>query len=161
MGDNMKYILITIIVLIAIIFFFLFLPPAIYPFKCIAFSEYNLLKKTGNIKFNIAQDLRFYNEQNGLLDLRGEVEDEFGGKYILERKITLTSGKRIDNDTLEYKFLKVEKGKVDDTSEELYEILISEFTSSKESLQLDLLQLRPNVWVIRTSTSFLMACYTY
>lgn len=157
----MKYFLMAVIFLISIISFFLFQRMSIYPFKCIAFSEYHLLRKGSGIIFNVSQDLRFYNEKIGFFNIRGVVEDDKGGRYIIDRKINLTRGKRIDNDTVEYNFGNIDKGEIDDTSEELYEILISEFTSSKESLQLDLINPGENVWVIGTSTSFVMTCYAY
>ncbi|MFJ5984059.1 FidL-like protein [Enterobacter cancerogenus] len=157
----MKHLILMVVVLMAVISILLFQIISIYPLKCMAFSEYNLIRKGNRVIFNVSQDLRFYNEENGQFNIKGEVEDEKLGEYSLDRKINLVKGKRIDNDTVEYKIGAVEKGEVDDTSENLYDILISEFTSSQDSIQLDLIQLRSNVWVIGTSTSFVMTCYTY
>lgn len=60
---------------------------------------------------------------------------------ILNRKIKFTDASRLDEDTFKFKIHRTEKSLSDNTPDEMYNLLMNEYSASQNSLQIDLIEL--------------------
>lgn len=153
------------LVLTALLIFFisvgLFYKPVVhYPFKCYGFVEYNLVLDNKPVQLNISQDIRLFDDATGALSFNGRVVYD-NHEMILNRKIKLTDASRLDEDTFKFKIHRTEKSLSDNTPDEMYNLLMNEYSASQNSLQIDLIELISEVWVISSPTAFIMICKAY
>jgi hypothetical protein len=121
----------ALVVLLLVIFsgiYFLNYQTQNYPFRCSTFSRYELSRSAvKNIEFAVSHDLRFETENDGYLLLNGQATVD-GQTFILNRRIVLNNGAKVDNDTYKYKIDKIIKSTIDNTPDESFNLLLGEIT---------------------------------
>lgn len=141
-------------------FWFYAAKPLRFPFKCIGFVEYHLISGNNPITLSLSQDIRLFSQAEGKINFRGQVDDD-GRITQLNRTLTLTGGKPVDDDTLRFTISRITRSTVDNTPEPFFGVLLDEYVTSQDALQLDLIRLQPEVWVIGSPASYLMTCIQY
>ncbi|CPR21659.1 FidL-like protein [Brenneria goodwinii] len=131
-----------------------------WPFKCSAFTRYNLNRDGHNLEFYLAQDLRFQNNDSGYFLLNGRAVDQ-GKATVLNRTIYLTQGGRIDNDTFRYHISRIVASPTDNTPDTVFNQLLAEFTSDSTRLQLDTIHIQDKAYLIGGPISYLFTCAAY
>lgn len=132
-----------------------------YPFRCSTFTHYDLSRKDdARREFAITQDLRFVDANSGYLLLNGQATD--GEKVtILNRKINLINGKKIDGDTYRYRIDKIIPSTTDNTPDSFFNLLLAELTLDSSYLQLDVSNVDHNAYLIGGPLSYLFTCQRY
>ncbi|MGC1040220.1 FidL-like protein [Pantoea agglomerans] len=135
--------------------------PDDFPFRCSAFSRYDLSRNDDEkIKFAVSQDLRFIDSKLGYLLLNGQVT--FGDKEtILNRRIALSAGNKIDRDTYRYKIRTVITATNDTTPDAVFDLLLAEITLDPGYLQLDTTQIDKKTYLIGGPLAYLFTCQRY
>ncbi|MDX5627746.1 MULTISPECIES: FidL-like protein [unclassified Brenneria] len=131
-----------------------------WPFKCSAFTRYNLNQDGQNLEFFLAQDLRFQNNDSGYLLLNGRAVDR-GKTTVLNRTIYLKQGGRIDSDTFRYAISRIVPSPTDNTPDAVFNQLLAEFTSDSTRLQLDTIHIQDKAYLIGGPISYLFTCTAY
>lgn len=67
----------------------------------------------------------------------------------------------VDDDTLRFTISRISRSPVDNTPEQIFGVLLDEYTTSQDALQLDVIRLQHEVWVIGSPASYLMTCIQY
>ncbi|MDQ1215024.1 FidL-like protein [Pantoea anthophila] len=131
------------------------------PFRCSAFSRYDLSRQEGKrIEFAVSQDLRFIDAHSGYLLLNGQVT--FGDAVTtLNRRIALSEGNKIDSDTYRYKIRTIVTSTNDTTPDAVFNQLLAEITLDPSYLQLDVRQLDQHAYLISGPLSYLFTCKRY
>ncbi|KAF6661916.1 hypothetical protein HFD92_16835 [Pantoea sp. EKM101V] len=131
------------------------------PFRCSAFSRYDLSRHENNkIEFVVSQNLRFINLQSGYLLLNGQAT--YGDKVtILNRRIALSEGSKIEHDTYRYKIRKIISSTNDTTPDAIFNLLLAEITLDPGYLQLDITQVDKKTYLVGGPLSFLFNCQRY
>lgn len=131
------------------------------PFHCSAFSRYDLSREAGSrFDFTVSQDLRFTNMHSGYLLLNGQA---MNGEQvtILNRRIVLSEGNKIDSDTYRYKIRKIVTSTNDTTPDGVFNRLLTEIILDPTLLQLDITQLDKKIYLISGPLSYLFSCKRY
>lgn len=131
------------------------------PFRCSAFSRYDLSRHEGNkFEFRVTQDLRVENKQSGYLLLNGQA---ISGDNVttLNRRIVLTDGARVDNDTYRFKVGKIVTSTSDTTPDASFNSLLAEIMLDPSHLQLDVNQVDDKSYLIGGPLSYLFICQRY
>ncbi len=131
-----------------------------FPFKCIGFVEYHLVSGNHPVTLSLSQDIRLFSKAEGKINFRGQVEDN-GRVTQLNRTLTLTGGMAVDDDTLRFTISLISRSPIDNTPEQIFDVLLDEYTTSQNALQLDVIRLQREVWVIGSPASYLMTCIQY
>lgn len=131
-----------------------------FPFKCFGFVEYNLASGNHPIILKVSQDIRLFGQGKGKINFRGQVDDN-GHITQLSRTLALTDGKAIDDDTLRFRISHITRSPVDNSPEQIFEVLLNEYTTSQDTLQLDIIRLQHEIWLIGSPTSYLMTSIHY
>ncbi|PWC11890.1 FidL-like protein [Brenneria corticis] len=131
-----------------------------FPFKCSGFTRYDLGRNGSVLDYHLAQDLRFQSANAGYFLLNGHVST--GDKDMtLSRTINLDKGGKLDQDTFRYHIKAVTASATDNTPEPLFNQLLSEFTTDSATLQLDVIQLGKQAYLIGGPISYLFTCVAY
>ncbi|WP_442796985.1 FidL-like protein [Pantoea vagans] len=131
------------------------------PFRCSAFSRYDLSRHDGiRTEFTVSQDLRFIDLNSGYLLLNGQVTS---GQEVtmLNRRIALSEGHKIDSDTYRYKIRTIITSTNDTTPDRLFNLLLAEITLDPTYLQLDITQVDNKTYLIGGPLSYLFTCQRY
>ncbi|WP_265909993.1 FidL-like protein [Erwinia billingiae] len=132
-----------------------------FPFRCSTFSRYDLSRKEGNIfEFAVTQDLRFQDEKTGYLLLNGQAISG-DTTTILDRRIILSSGNKIDNDTYRYTISNTITSSTDTTPDTLFNKLLAELTLDHSYLQLSVDKVDDKSYLIGAPLSYLFTCQRY
>lgn len=131
------------------------------PFRCSAFSRYDLSRNNEKkIRFVVSQDLRFTDLSSGYLLLNGQVT--FGDEItILNRRLALNEGNKIDSDTYRYKIRRIITSTNDTTPDAVFNRLLVEITLDSTHLQLDMTQVDKKTYLIGAPISYLFTCQRY
>lgn len=131
------------------------------PFRCSTFSYYNLSHHNDKkVEFAVSQDLRFINSNSGYLLLNGQVT--FGDEVTtLNRRVALSAGNKIDGDTYRYKIRAAITSTNDTTPDAVFNLLLAEITLDPGYLQLDVIQVDKNAYLIGGPLSYLFTCQRY
>jgi len=131
------------------------------PFRCSAFSRYDLSRHDDQkIEFVVSQDLRFIDSKLGYLLMNGQVT--FGDKVtILNRRIALSAGNKIDSDTYRYKLRTTITSTNDTTPDAVFNLLLAEITLDPGYLQLDITQIDKKTYLVGGPLSYLFTCQRY
>jgi len=132
-----------------------------FPFRCTNFSRYDLtLKERERLVFTVTQDLRFQNHHSGYLLLNGKVTS---GEVttLLNRRINLITGDKIDYDTYRYRIGGIVKSSTDNTSDKAFNMLLAELTLGPFYLQLEVMKVDDKVYLIGGPLSDLFICRRY
>lgn len=135
--------------------------PLRFPFKCYGFVEYHLFSGNQPIIFKVSQDIRLFSKSEGKINFRGQVVNDNGGIMQLNRTQALTGGKSVDDDTLLFRISRIARSPVDNTPEQIFDVLLNEYTTSQDALQLDIIRLKSEIWLIGSPASYLMTCVKY
>ena len=131
------------------------------PFRCFAFSHYDLSRHEGKpFSFVVSQDLRFIDLQSGYLLLNGQAKSG-EQETILNRRIALNEGHKIDSDTYRYKIRQIITSTNDTTPDDVFSTLLTEITLDPTYLQLDITQLDKKTYLISGPLSYLFTCQRY
>jgi len=131
------------------------------PFRCSAFSRYDLSRQEGKrVEFAVSQDLRFIDLNSGYLLLNGQVT--FGDSVTtLNRRIALSDGEKIESDTYRYKIRKIITSTNDTTPDAVFNQLLAEITLDPTYLQLGVRQIDEQAYLISGPLSYLLTCKRY
>ncbi|KKB02778.1 FidL-like protein [Pantoea anthophila] len=131
------------------------------PFRCSAFSRYDLSRQEGQrVEFAVSQDLRFIDVHSGYLLLNGQVT--LGDKVsTLNRRIALSEGGKIESDTYRYKIKSIITSTNDTTPDAVFNLLLAEITLDPTYLQLDVRQVDQQAYLISGPLSYLFTCKRY
>jgi len=132
-----------------------------FPFRCATFTRYDLSRKEGgHLDFNVTQDLRFQNRNSGYFLLNGQVTS---GEVttLLNRRINLTTGDKIDYDTYRYKISEIITASTDNTPDKTFNMLLAELTLGPSYLQLDVIKVDDKSYLIGGPLSYLFTCQRY
>lgn len=131
------------------------------PFRCSAFSRYDLSRNEGErLDFNVSQDLRFTSPYSGYLLLNGQVSTE-NSVTILNRRIVLGTGNKIDNDTYRYKIKTIVASTNDTTPDTIFNRLLTEITLDPTYMQLDITWIDDKSYLVGGPLSYLFTCKRY
>ncbi|XGI79146.1 FidL-like protein [Enterobacter hormaechei] len=158
-----KYLQLSMLTILSVFFLgtgLLYRPTVKYPFKCYGFTEYNLMLNNEPVQLNLSQDIRLFDDKTGEISFSGEAVHA-NKSMILHRKVKLTDASRLDNDTLTFTIHRTEKSLLDNTHEDIYNLLMNEYSASQTSLQIDLDEVDPKLWLISSPTSFITICHEY
>jgi len=132
-----------------------------YSFRCSAFSRYDLSRREGKpLYFYVSQDLRFINQDSGYLLINGQAttgEDV----TVVNRRIALIHGRKIDSKTYGYKISDVITSSDDTTPDDIFNLLLAELTLDPQSLQIGVSEIEENIFLIRGPLSYLFICKRY
>lgn len=134
--------------------------PLRFPYKCIGFVEYHLVSGNHPVTLSVSQDIRLFSQAQGKINFRGQVDDN-GRVTQLNRTLTLTGGTPVDDDTVRFTISRITRSPIDNTPDQIFGVLLDEYTTSQDALQLDVIRLQPDVWVIGSPASYLMTCIQY
>lgn len=131
------------------------------PFRCSAFSRYDLSRHDDKkIEFAVSQDLRFIDSNSGYLLLNGQVT--FGDEVTtLNRRIALSTGRKIDSDTYRYKIRTIITSTNDTTPDGVFNLLLGEIILDSGYLQLNINQVDNKTYLIGGPLSYLFTCQRY
>jgi len=131
------------------------------PFRCYAFSHYDLSRhEDKKFEFDVSQDLRFIDQHSGYLLLNGQVTS--GDQVtMLNRRIVLMEGKKIENDTYRNKIRKVITSTNDTTPDTLFNQLLAEISLDPTHIQLQITQIDRKTYLITGPLSYLFTCQRY
>lgn len=131
------------------------------PFRCYAFSHYDLGRHDGDkIVFDVSQDLHFIDLHSGYLLLNGQVTS--GDKVtMLNRRIALSAGNKIENDTYRYKIRTIISSTNDTTPDAVFNQLLAEISLDPTHLQLQIIQIDRKTYLISGPLSYLFTCQHY
>lgn len=131
------------------------------PFRCSAFSRYDLSRHEGKrLDFYVSQDLRFIDPHSGYLLLNGQVTAG-DTVTVLNRRIALSNGNRIEKNTYRYKIRTIVTATNDTTPDAIFNLLFSEITLDPTYLQLDLTRVDEKSYLISGPLSYLFTCERY
>jgi len=132
-----------------------------YPFRCSTFTRYDLSRSDEARKdFAVTQDLRLIEQHSGYLLLNGQVTD--GDKVtVLNRKINLIDGDKIDHNTYRYRIDKIITSSTDNTPDAIFNKLLAELTLDPSYLQLDVIKVDQKSYLIGGPLSYLFTCQRY
>ena len=130
------------------------------PFRCSAFTRYNLSRDNHDITLSVAQDLRLMPAPDGYLLMNGRAVSD-GAGTVLNRVIRLGDGGKIDEDTYRYHIDKIIVSSTDTTPDALFKQLLTELTTDNETLQLDVVHIEGKAFLIGGPVSYLFTCTTY
>ncbi|MGD9427036.1 FidL-like protein [Pantoea sp. NSTU24] len=132
-----------------------------YSFRCSAFSRYDLSRREGkSLYFYVSQDLRFINQSTGYLLINGQATSG-GDVTVVNRRIALLQGRKIDSKTYGYKISNVITSSDDTTPDDIFNKLLAEITLDPQSLQIGVSQIDNNMYLIRGPLSYLFTCKRY
>lgn len=132
-----------------------------FPFRCATFTRYDLSRKEGNhLDFAVTQDLRFQNHDSGYLLLNGQVTSG-NNTTLLNRRLILNTGDKIDYDTYRYQIGKIIASSTDTTPDPVFNMLLSELTLDPSYLQLDVVKVDEKTFLIGGPLSYLFTCQRY
>lgn len=132
-----------------------------FPFRCATFTRYDLSRKEGShLDFAVTQDLRFQNRDSGYLLLNGQVTSG-DSITVLNRRLILTAGGKIDYDTYRYQIDKVIASTTDTTPDPIFNALLAELTLDPSYLQLDVDKVDEKSYLIGGPLSYLFTCQRY
>jgi len=131
------------------------------PFRCSTFSRYDLsLDDNEKMEFAVFQDLRFVDLSSGYLLLNGKVTS--GDKVtILNRRIALSYGHEIEDNTYRYKIRTIITSTNDTTPDTVFNRLLAEITLDPTYVQLDITQLDDSTYLIGAPLAYLFSCQKY
>lgn len=158
-----KYIPLSILAVLSFFFIaagLLYKPAANYPFKCYGFTEYNLVLDNKPVQLNLSQDIRLFGDKTGEISFSGRAAYD-NQSMIFHRKIKLTDASRPDKNTLKFNIHRAVKSLSDNTPEDIYNLLMNEYSASQSSLQIDLDEVVSGLWLISSPTSFITICHAY
>ncbi|MBJ7221532.1 hypothetical protein JG725_06570 [Brenneria sp. L3-3C-1] len=132
----------------------------IWPFKCSAFTRYNLSQDDNHLEFYLAQDLRFQDKNSGYFLLNGRaIHNE--NITVLNRTLHLGQGGKIDSDTFRYQINDIVASPTDNTPDALFNQLLAELIIDNRTLQLDVIPIQDKSYLIGGPISYLFTCTTY
>jgi len=132
-----------------------------FPFRCATFTRYELSRKEGNhLDFAVTQDLRFQNHDSGYLLLNGQVTSG-NNTTLLNRRLILNNGDKIDYDTYRYQIGKIITSSTDTTPNVIFNMLLAELTLDPSYLQLDVVKVDEKSFLIGGPLSYLFTCQRY
>lgn len=132
-----------------------------FPFRCATFTRYDLSRKEEkHLDFAVTQDLRFQNRDSGYLLLNGQATngDE---TTLLNRRIILTRGDKVDYDTYRYQIGKIITSSTDTTPDATFNTLLAELTLDPSFLQLNVIKVDEKSYLIGGPLSYLFTCQRY
>lgn len=131
------------------------------PFRCYAFSHYDLSRhEDKKFEFDVSQDLRFIDQHSGYLLLNGQVT--FGDQVtMLNRRIVLTEGKKIEIDTYRNKIKTIITSTNDTTPDAIFNQLLAEISLDPTHVQLQINQIDRKTYLITGPLSYLFTCQRY
>lgn len=132
-----------------------------FPFRCSTFSRYDLSRKEGKrIEFAVTQDLRFQDDKTGYLLLNGQTT--LGdNSMIVNRRIVLSGGNKIDTDTYRYNISNTITSPTDTTPDSMFNMLLAELTLDHSYLQLSVDKVDKKSYLIGGPLSYLFTCQRY
>lgn len=132
-----------------------------FPFRCTTFSRYDLtIKEREHLVFTVTQDLRFQNHHSGYLLLNGQVT-RGGVTTLLNRRINLITGDKIDYDTYRYRISGIVKSLTDNTPDKAFNMLLAELTLGPFYLQLEVMKVDDKDYLVGGPLSDLFICRRY
>ncbi|MGJ0193842.1 FidL-like protein [Pantoea sp. RRHST58] len=132
-----------------------------FPFRCNTFTRYDLSRKEGShLDFAVTQDLRFQDRDSGYLLLNGQVTSA-SNTTLLNRRLILTKGEKIDFDTYRYQIEKVITSSTDNTPDSTFNMLLAELTLDPSYLQFDVVKVDEKSYLIAGPLSYLFTCQRY
>ncbi|HDG1678436.1 FidL-like protein [Kluyvera ascorbata] len=133
----------------------------VYPFKCYSFTHYDLSRiPDDTFDMFLTQDLRIQDEEGGYLLLNGDVVKN-NVKTYLSRTIVFGKGSKIDSDTFRYQITGTKVSLSDNTPSMYFNQLLTEFTSDQDLLQLDVIRLQGQTFLVGGPLSYLFTCERY
>lgn len=132
-----------------------------FPFRCATFTRYDLSRQEGAyLTFAVTQDLRFQDRKSGYLLLNGQVT-RGDQTTILNRRIGLTQGAKIDSETYRYHIDNVITSTTDNTPDATFALLLAELTLDPSWLQLEINRLDSKTYLVGGPLSYLFTCQRY
>jgi len=133
----------------------------VFPFRCATFTRYDLSRKEGShLDFAVTQDLRFQNHDSGYLLLNGQVISA-NNTTLVNRRLILSTGGKIDYDTYRYQISKIVTSSTDTTPDPVFNMLLAELTLDPSYLQLDVVKVDEKSYLIGGPVSYLFTCQRY
>ncbi len=130
------------------------------PFKCSGSTVYNLSRDNRELLLYLAQDLRFQTSRSGYLLLNGRAVSD-GKTTVFNRTIHLGEGGQIDNDTFRYHIARIAVSPTDTTPDAIFDRLFAELSTDSANLQLDVVHIENQAYLIGGPVSFLFTCTAY
>lgn len=130
------------------------------PFKCNTFTMFNLSYAQNDLIFKTAHDVRLQKNGRGEFIIDGHVISE-GKNNLINRVIKLNQGESIDEDTICYQIEGVDVSPTDNTPAELVDRLMAELTSAPFMLELDILKVDEDAYLIGNPIAFTFICMRY
>ncbi|ROP59348.1 FidL-like putative membrane protein [Enterobacter sp. BIGb0383] len=132
----------------------------LFPFKCLTFTRYILNDNNKDIYFNVSQDLRFYSLQDGYFLIGGTTQS--GDKISkINRSVRFEAGSLTQGKTFSYKIKSIEKLNGDDITDDLFQLLLNEYTIGKDDFQVDVFKIDNLSYLIGGPHSFINTCTRY
>ncbi|MBJ9136102.1 FidL-like protein [Citrobacter farmeri] len=158
----MKYLIICISLIVSSALIYLYsVTDKNLPLRCSGFVHYEMSKsEQDGYDFYISQDIRFQSLKEGYMLFNGTFEKD-GKQYHLNRTMILKNGKKIDSDTYRYNIEGIKISSTDDTPTEKFEHLLTEFTLDPSLLEIDLINLEGENYLINGPVSSPFTCIRY
>ncbi len=162
---NIKKIIYTVsipsaIAVLVVIGSHLFTKDEIVPFKCTFFTHYDFSKNQSELSFALTQDMRFYSKDSGYVIFNGKVNIN-GETKKLNRSLLLDNGMFLQGKTISYHIKEMKKSMLDDTPDNVFKLLLGEYTFNPETFQIDVFPLDKKSYVIGGPYSFISSCIRY
>ncbi|MHA6313525.1 MULTISPECIES: FidL-like protein [Pantoea] len=132
-----------------------------FPFRCSTFTHYDLSRNEGSrIEFQLTQDLRFDSKNSGYLLLNGQAVAD-SKTTIVNRRIVLSRGEKVDYDTYRYAINDIVSASTDTTPDAVFTLLLAELTLDPSYLQFDVDKIDARSYLIGGPLSYLFTCQRY
>lgn len=132
-----------------------------FPFRCMTFTRYDLSRKEGEVtEFAVTQGLRFESKHSGYLLLNGQLVSG-SETMIINRRIVLSQGEKIDYNTYRYAISNIAIAANDTTPDKFFNILLAEMTLGPSYLQLNVDKVDDHSYLISGPLAYLFTCHHY
>lgn len=132
----------------------------IVPFKCTFFTHYDFGKNQSDLTFSVTQDMRFYSKESGYVIFNGKVTIN-GETKKLNRSLLLSDGVFLQGKTISYHIKDMKKSMLDDTPDNVFKMLLGEYTFNPETFQIDIFPLDKKSYIVGGPYSFISSCIRY
>ncbi|CAI2793924.1 Uncharacterised protein [Serratia grimesii] len=132
----------------------------ILPLKCTSYTRYDLGEHDDQLLLELDQDLHLESLKYGYFLLNGKAITE-GKVTTLNRTVHLGLGERIDNNTYRYHIQSITASTTDNTPDTSFNQLMAEFNIDPANLQLSMVKIDSNAYLVGGPVSYLFTCILY
>lgn len=130
------------------------------PFKCIYSTDYVFQHNKKTIRMHITHDLRIYDHNTGYFLMNGDVVID-NVSYQIRRSVLVRNILEKQGVTFQATIVKKVPMINDNIPDALFNIVLQEYQSSNNNLQIDFFNLHFRTWLVGGPYAFISVCQRY